>query len=92
MANWYVTSFETNDKDIVELIKNGRTVDFDYDETDEQGWCRLAWGIGSLDVEEIERVAKANKSSFCIYSSDAYTNTEQMWVCENGETKIAESR
>lgn len=28
MANWYSTTFQTTDKDIVDVIKNGRTIDF----------------------------------------------------------------
>ena len=58
MANWYSTSFKTNDFDIVELIRQGKTMDFDYDEESGYGNCRLRYGFNALDLETIENVAK----------------------------------
>lgn len=84
MANWYTTSFETEDKDIVEIIKNGRTTDFYYDEDTHQGFCRLAWGLCSIDVDKVKQIIEEHHSSFMISSSDILTGTLQEWSFENG--------
>lgn len=79
MANWYLTSFNTTDKDIVDIIKHGKTIDFYYDEKSGFGHCRLAWGLGSIDVEKIAEIAEANKSTFHIITEDCFTNSRQEW-------------
>lgn len=92
MANWYTTSFRTTDKDIADIIKHGRTIDFDYDEKLEVGSCRLAWGICSIDTEKVEDIAKKHKSSFYIRSSDYLTETIEEWEYKDGVEILAESR
>ncbi len=84
MANWYSTTFETNDKDIAEIIKNGVTTDFSYDEASGCGGCFLQYGIGSIDVERAAETAIEHKSSFHIISCDIMQDTKQTWVFENG--------
>ena len=92
MANWYSTSFKTTDKDILDVIKNGRTTDFYYDEKLEVGSCRLAWGICSIDTEKVEDIAKKHKSSFYIRSFDYLTETVEEWEYKDGIEILAESR
>ena len=87
MANWYSTSFNTNDFDIVELIRQGNTMDFDYDEESGYGNCRLQYGFNALDLQTIENVAKNNHSSFQINSIDILTNTKHIWEYKDGEEK-----
>ena len=89
MANWYDTTFETKDKDIVEIIKNGRTIDFCYHEDTNIGVCRLAWGIGSIDMDKVKQIAEEHYSSFMISSSDILTGTLQEWSFENGVEVVA---
>ena len=92
MANWYSTTFRTTDKDIADVIKNGRTIDFDYDENDGSGYCMLAWGLCSFDMKKAEGIAKAHKSSFYIRSSNYLTETVQEWKFEDGVEVLAEIR
>lgn len=92
MANWYMTYFETRDKEIVELIENGQTIQFYYDEEEGNGHCDLRWGVAALDIEAIENTAMTNKSSFFIRSSDSLTGNVQTWVYENGECKSWENK
>lgn len=84
MANWWTTSFTTDDMEIVELIKDSITIDFQYNKNTCSGICRLAYGIASLNIEEIKRVAKKNNSTFSIDSHDIYSMVSQKWVYENG--------
>ena len=90
MANWYSTYFETKDKDIIELIKNGETIDFYYDEEKGNGNCSLRWGLAALNVELIGNIATNNHSSFFIRSSDVLTGNVQTWAYENGKEKVIE--
>ena len=92
MANWYMTSFKTTDKDILEIIKNGRTTNFYYDEKLEVGSCRLAWGLCSIDMEKAMNIAEEHKSSFYIRTFDYYTGTVQEWEFKNGVQVLAENR
>ena len=92
MANWYTTSFRTTDKDIVDIIKNGRTIDCDDDEKLEVGIGCLAGGICSIDTEKVEDIAKKHKSSFYIRSSDYLTETIEEWEYKDGVEILAESR
>lgn len=92
MANWYITSFRTTDKDIVDVIKNGRTIDFFYNENDGNGHCSLAWGFCSIDMEKVANIAEEHKSSFYIRSSDYLTGTVQEWEFKNGVQVLAENR
>ena len=92
MANWYSTSFETTDKDIVDIIKNGRTIDFYYNENDCTGYCRLAWGIASFDMEKAAEIAEEHKSSFYIKSSDYLVETIQECGYKDGVEVLAETR
>lgn len=92
MANWYMTSFRTTDKDILEIIKNGIATDFYYDEKLEIGSCRLAWGFCSIDMEKVANIAEEHKSSFYIRSSDYLTGTVQEWEFKNGVQVLAENR
>lgn len=84
MANWYMTNFETKDKDIVEIIKNGQTIDFNYDNETGAGHCRLGWGLASIDMEKVTEIATDHKSSFRITSSDFLANVRQTWEFKNG--------
>ena len=92
MANWYDASFRTTDKDIIDVIKNGRTIDFYYDEKLEVGSCRLAWGLCSIDIEKIDEIATEHKSSFYIRTSDYLTSTIQEWEFKDGVEILAETR
>lgn len=67
MANWYSTYFETTDKEIVKLIEDGNTLDFYYDEESGVGNCSLRWGLSSIDMETIDKVA--TKKSFFVFNS-----------------------
>ena len=87
MANWYNTYFKTEDREIVDLIEEGNTMDFDYDEESGYGNCRLQYGFNALDLETIENVAKNNHSSFQINSIDILTNTKHIWEYKDGEEK-----
>lgn len=90
MANWYNTYFRTEDKEIVNLIEEGQTMDFDYNEESGDGNCSLRWGLNAIDMEAIESIAKDNHSTFLICSSDVLTGTTHTWAYENGEEKVAE--
>ena len=92
MANWYATSFKTTDKDIIEVIKNGRTTDFYYNENDSTGHCCLAWGLCSFDMDKVEEIAKEHKSTVYIRSSDYLTETVQEWEYKDGVEVLAEVR
>ena len=91
MANWYHTTFDTKDRDIVKVIKDNCT-EFDYNENDGLGCCNLAWGISSLDLDIIIDIAKKNKSTFSIFAYDIYTDTKQSLICEDGDIKVCESK
>ena len=91
MANWYNAEFKIKDKDVVNVIKNN-CMDFDYDKDNGVGYCRLAYGIISLDLDTIENIAKKNKSSFSIFAYDIYTDTKQSLICEDGDIKVCESK
>ena len=92
MANWYSTTFQTTDKDIVDVIKNGRTIDFFYNENNGNGHCSLAWGFWSMDMVKVANIAEDHKSSFYIRTCDYLTGTVQEWKYENGVEVLAESR
>ena len=89
MANWYNTYFKTEDREIADLIEEGQTINFYYDEESGDGYCSLRWGLNAIDMEAIELIAKDNHSTFLIRSSDVLTGTTHTWVYENGEEKVA---
>ena len=90
MVNWYFTSFETSNKDIVGIIEHGQTIDFYYDENTESDHCRLAWGLCSIDGNKVEEIVTEHKSSFHIISTDYLSNIEQEWAFKNRIQIIAE--
>lgn len=90
MANWYNTYFETKDKEIVKLIEEGQTIDFNYDEERGDGNCKLRYGLYALDVKAIKTIAEKNGSSFIIDSNDIMTNLFFAWVFKNGREEIFE--
>ena len=89
MANWYHTSFTITDKDIIEIIKNGQTIDFYYEEETGYGHCSLGWGLASVDINKIREIAAEHKSSFHIASSDLLSNTRQTWEFKDGVEIVA---
>ena len=91
MANWYSTSFTTIDKDIVEVIKNGPTIDFDYDEETGNGHCSLRYGLGSIDLDKIAEIAIEHKSSFRFVSSDIMADTRQIFEFKDGVEVVAKT-
>jgi hypothetical protein len=92
MANWAMTTFSTADKDIVELIKNGLTLDFDYNEETGTGCCSLKWSFAALDWDKIEAVAKEHKSNLHMIARDLYGCNEQEIKFKNGVMTLFEER
>ena len=92
MANWYNVSFRTINDEVVEIIKNGQTVDFYYDKKLQVGHCRLKWGLSSIDVEKLENLAERNKLSFYIRALDYLTKTVQEFEYKNGDMIALESK
>jgi hypothetical protein len=92
MANWYTASFKTTDKDIVNIIKNGQTMQFSYDEEIGGGNCDLKYGLCAIDLNKIEEIASKHKSNLHIIAYDIYTCTEQELEFKNGIETICESR
>ena len=90
MANWYSTYFETKDKDIVKLIKDGQTIDFNYNEENGNGNCSLRWGLNALDMDAIDNIATNNNSSFFIRATDVMGCSQHIWGYENGKENVAE--
>lgn len=89
MANWYSTTFTIMDKDIIEVIKNGKTINLYYEEETGCGHCSLGWGLASVDIGKIREIAAEHKSSFHIISSDWLSNTRQTWEFKDGVEIVA---
>ena len=77
-------------QNIVNLIKNGLTIDFDYDENTGIGTCRLKYGIASIDIDTVKNIDQENKSSFLIRSIDILTEIAQTWIYKDGKEIKAE--
>ena len=92
MANWYHTSFKTIDKDIVNIIRDGQTIEFDYNEQTGYGTCDLRYGLCAINLEKIENLAAQHKSDFHIKAFDIMADTEQELEFKNGEVVISEVR
>lgn len=93
MGTWCYTNFNTNDKDIANAIKDGVVVEFEYNETTGEGFCRIKYGIGNLNMVKIANIATSHKSSFYIRSTgDYYFPHDQTWEFKNGEEIICESK
>ncbi len=92
MANWFHTTFRTNNNKIAEVVKNGRTRDFKYNENIGRGSCELAYGLYAFDTDLVEKIALENKSSFHFLSSDIMVDEEQEWEFVNGVETISEVR
>lgn len=92
MGTWCYTKFNTNDKDIANVIKDGLVAEFEYNETTGDGFCRIKYGIGNLDMDKIVNIATTHKSSFCIRSTgDYYFPHNQTWEFKNGKEVMCDS-
>lgn len=83
MANWYHTSFYTSDVDVIKLIKDNG-FEFKYDEDRFCGYCELKYGIGTINLETLEKVATRNKSTFTIFASESTNGIDQKLKFVNG--------
>lgn len=83
MANWFHTSFYMTDKDILNLIED-MSYDFEYDGDRFCGHCELKYGIATLDMEAISKIARENKSTFTIFSAEPINGVDQKWKYING--------
>lgn len=93
MGTFCGTHFTTNDKDIVDIAKNGLVTDFKYNEETGEGFFYVKNGLANIDLDKIVAVAKKHKSSFLFKSmGDYYFPHYQIFEFKDGVEVTCESR